>query len=73
MGRRPMIQPIRMLVDLDLTDLLQEFAPNPVVNELHAKQRLLYYESARFKCGLMGRRCGKSYTDAAALLGGQPG
>jgi hypothetical protein len=62
-----------MLVDLDLTDLLEAFAPNPVINELTAKQRQLYYEPARFKCGLMGRRCGKSYTDAAALLGGQPG
>ena len=62
-----------MLVDLDLADLLGEFAPNPFVEDLHPGQQRLYYEPARFRCGLMGRRFGKTYTAAAALLGGQPG
>lgn len=62
-----------MLVDLDLADLLGEFAPNPVVEEMHRVQLLLYEHPSRFKCGLMGRRTGKSYCDAALTLGGQPG
>lgn len=62
-----------VIVDLDLADLLGEFAPNPFVEDLHAGQQRLYYEPARFRCGLMGRRFGKTYTATAALLGGQPG
>lgn len=62
-----------MLIDLDLADLLGEFLPNPFVADLHDGQGRLYYEPARFRCGLMGRRFGKSYTGAATLLGGQPG
>lgn len=62
-----------MLVDLDLADLLGEFAQSPVVEALHERQLMLFYEPSRFKCGLMGRRFGKSYCDAALLLGGQPG
>lgn len=62
-----------MIVDLDLADLLGEFQPNPFVAELHAKQASFYFEPGRFRCGLMGRRFGKSYTGAALLLGGQPG
>lgn len=62
-----------MIVDLDLADLLAEFAPNPVVADLHAKQSAFYFEPARFRCALMGRRTGKSYVDAALLLGGSAG
>lgn len=62
-----------VLIDLDLADLLGEFVPNPFVQDLHAGQVRLYNEPARFRCGLAGRRFGKSYTAAALLLGGQPG
>lgn len=62
-----------MLLDLDMADFFGEFAPNPFVEDLHAGQQRLYYEPARFRCGLAGRRFGKSYTAAALLLGGQPG
>lgn len=62
-----------MLIDLDLADLLDAFSPSPVVADLHAKQSLIYYQPARFSCGLCARRFGKSYVDAAKLLGGQPG
>ena len=62
-----------MLVDLDLADLLLEFASNPIISDLHEKQRAFYFEPARFRCALWGRRTGKSYADAALLLGGQPG
>jgi hypothetical protein len=62
-----------VLIDLDLADLLGEFTPNPFVAELHAGQSALYYEPARFRCGLCARRWGKSYTGLAVLLGGQPG
>ncbi len=62
-----------MIIDLDLADLLGEFLPNPLVADLHEKQRAFYFEPARFRCALMGRRTGKSYADAALLLGGQPG
>jgi hypothetical protein len=62
-----------VLIDLDLVDLLEAFAPNPVVSALHAKQSAVYYDPSRFKCALMGRRVGKSYLDAVLLLGGRPG
>jgi len=62
-----------LIIDLDLADLLSEFAPNPLIADLHSKQSAFYFEPARFRCGLMGRRTGKSYADAALLLGGQPG
>lgn len=62
-----------MIIDLDLADLLGEFVPNPVVAGMHDKQFRFYQEPARFRCGLMGRRFGKSYCDAGLLLGGQPG
>lgn len=62
-----------MLLDLDLADLLEEFAPNPIVAELFEKQSCVYYEPERFKCGLMGRKFGKSFMGAAMLLGGRPG
>jgi len=62
-----------LFIDLDLADLLGEFVPNPVVAELHEKQSRFYFEPARFRCGLMGRRFGKSYVDGSLLLGGQPG
>src|SRR5262245_23608754 len=65
--------PPPVIIDLDLADLLGDFSTNPLVDDLHPKQRGFYYEPSRFRCGLMGRRFGKSYCDAALLLGGQPG
>lgn len=62
-----------MLFEYDLADLLEEFAPNPVVASLHAKQMAFYQDPARFKAALMARRVGKSYVDAVMLMGGRPG
>lgn len=58
--------------DLDLIDLIEDFRPSPVVESLCLKQEAAYYGRERFQCVLAARQAGKSWLDAAWLLGGKP-